>query len=81
MEVSDQFHEAAVYPRGRAPWYPLDRTMDGASEPIWRRWWRRKVLAPPGNLTPVVQPVAESAYWLRYNDSCFIAADSKLITI
>jgi hypothetical protein len=43
-------------PRGRSPQYPVETGW--ASEPVWTLWGRKKFLAPAGNRTLAMQPVA-----------------------
>jgi hypothetical protein len=39
------------------PLYSLEKSWEGP-EPVWTLWSSEKSLAPSGNGTPVVQPVA-----------------------
>jgi hypothetical protein len=50
------FTPLPLYPRGKSPRYPLG--LSWGLEPIWTLWSRDKYLAPAGNRTPTVQPVA-----------------------
>jgi hypothetical protein len=57
MGVSGQRHApAALYPRGKDPWYPLDRKLDGP-RPVWTQKLEEKSSASVGDRTPVVQSV------------------------
>jgi hypothetical protein len=48
LTVSGQRHApAALYPRGKEPWYPLDRRLGGPQNRS----------TPVGDRTPIVQPV------------------------
>jgi len=61
MEVSGQYHApAALLTRERDPRHPLDSSLDEPPRRFWRGGVEKKILAPAGNWTPVVQPVAQS---------------------
>jgi hypothetical protein len=62
MEVSGQLHAPAALPQGNHPRYPLDRRLSG-SQSLSGRFGEETNLAPAGNRTPAVQPVAR-----RYTD-------------
>jgi len=47
-----------LYPRGKSPWYLLDRGWVGPEAGIDTAAKRKKILAPATNRTPIVQPVA-----------------------
>jgi hypothetical protein len=54
MEVSDQLHAPAALPPGKERRYPLDRRLGlDAMEK-----GNNSIIAPAGNWTPVVHPVA-----------------------
>jgi hypothetical protein len=61
MEMSDKFHAPDYFPSGIKPTVPI-RLEAGWTEPVWTLRRREKSLAPTGNRTPVVQPVAPSRY-------------------
>jgi hypothetical protein len=63
MEMSGQLHAPAALPLGKEPLVPIGQEAGWAPEPFWTRWFREKFPAPTGNLTPIVQPVAQ-----RYTD-------------
>jgi hypothetical protein len=47
MEVSGQLHASGRFtPQGKSPWYPLDRRLGWAPEPVRTRWGREKFAAP-----------------------------------
>jgi hypothetical protein len=84
MGVSGQRHAPAVlYPRGKDPWYPLDRRLRGAAEPIWTQGLGEKSSASVGDRTPIVQPVVRhytdlvTAAPLNFRDRCFKMADEE----
>jgi hypothetical protein len=52
------FTSRALYSRRNNPQYPLDRTMDGPQSGYGHGGEEKKIPAPVGNRTPVVQPVA-----------------------
>jgi hypothetical protein len=57
MGVSGQCHAPAVlYPRGKDPWYPLDRRLDGLQSRSGHGL-EKKSSAPVGDQTPIVQSV------------------------
>jgi hypothetical protein len=57
MEVSGQLHAPVALLQGKSPRYALDRRLGGPqSRPGHYR--EEKILAPVGNRTPAVQPVA-----------------------
>jgi hypothetical protein len=55
MEVSGQLHAPTALPLGKEPPVLIVYAAVWAPEPIWSR---EKSLAPAGNLTPALQPVA-----------------------
>jgi hypothetical protein len=57
MEVSGQVHAPAALNPGKSPWYPLDRRLGGPQNRPGR-YREKKNIAPAGNPTPAVQPVA-----------------------
>jgi hypothetical protein len=61
MEVSGQLHtSAALPPRGKSPWYPLDRSLGGPQSRSGRGG-EDKNSSPrqeSNHRTPIVQPVA-----------------------
>jgi hypothetical protein len=63
MEVSGQLHAAAALPRGNSPRYPLNKEAGWAPYLVFTLWSREEFLAPAGNRTPAIQPVAR-----RYTD-------------
>jgi hypothetical protein len=66
MEVSGQLHARPLYPQGKSPWYPLDRTRGGPQSHSGRGG-EEKNSQPRRNSnprTPTVQPVAQRyTYW------------------
>jgi hypothetical protein len=67
MEASGQLHAPAALLRERAPLYPLDRRLDGTQSRSGRGCEEKKnpIIAPAGNSTSVVHPVASSQYMYR----------------
>jgi len=66
MEVSGQLHAPAALPPGQETTVPIWQEVVWASDPVWPRWWEKfPIMAPAGNWTPVVQPVAS---FLPYTD-------------
>jgi hypothetical protein len=64
MDVNGQFYAQAgllLLPEGQEVWWAPDL--------VWTQRQREKnpIIAPAGNWTPVVQPVAKSLYWLSYH--------------
>jgi hypothetical protein len=57
MGVSGQLHALADLPQGKSPRYPLDRRL-GGPQSRYGRCGEEENLAPAGNRTPAVQPVA-----------------------
>jgi hypothetical protein len=57
MEVGGQFHTPAALPLGKELQYPLDRML-GRPQGQSGGHGEEKILVPPVNRTPVVQPVA-----------------------
>ncbi|PNF17918.1 hypothetical protein B7P43_G02195 [Cryptotermes secundus] len=58
------FTRRPLYPRGKSPWYSLDRRLDGPPESVWTKW-RRENSRPSA-----VQPVAS-----RHTDYTSTLAD------
>jgi hypothetical protein len=57
MGVNGQHHApAALYPRGKDPRYPLDRTL-GGPQPVWPQRLDENSSVSVGDRTPVVQSV------------------------
>jgi hypothetical protein len=54
-----------LHPR-KEPRYPLDRRLGGPQSRYECGGGEKKIPAPAGNQTPVVQPVAQSLHWLSY---------------
>jgi hypothetical protein len=70
VEVSTQPHAPTILPRGKSPWYPLDRRLGGPQSRSGRGG-EEKNSQPRRELnprTPIVQPVA-----LRYTDWAIMA--------
>jgi hypothetical protein len=58
MGVSGQRHaSAALLPPGKGPPVPIVQEAGWAPEPVWTQKLEEKSFAPPGDRTPVVQPV------------------------
>jgi hypothetical protein len=54
MEVSDQFHDpAALYPRGKSPWYLLDRRLGGPQSRSGRGGEEKNSQPLPGLEPPI----------------------------
>jgi hypothetical protein len=58
MEVYGQFHAPAALSSGKEPPIPIVYEAGWTAEPMWTLWSTEKSLAPAGNQTPVVLPVA-----------------------
>jgi hypothetical protein len=60
-----------LYTRGKRPRYPLDRRIGGPQRRCGCGGEKEEndIIAPAGNWTPVVQPAAQSLYWLSYPSS------------
>jgi hypothetical protein len=54
------FTPQQLYPRGKSPWYPLDRRLGGPPEPVWMTWRRENSwVYRDSNSNPlVIQPIA-----------------------
>jgi hypothetical protein len=69
MGVSGQCHApATLYPRGKDPWYPLDRRLVGPRAGL-DAGARRKILCPCRGLNPDRPARSQTLYWLSYRDS------------
>jgi hypothetical protein len=58
MEVSDQLHASAALPPQLEPRYTLERRLHRPHSRSGRGGAEKQSAAPPGNRSPVVQPVA-----------------------
>jgi hypothetical protein len=63
MEVGGQLHASVALLPGKQPHVPIGQVTGWAPEPVWTLWSKDKSLAPVGNGTPAVPPVAR-----RYAD-------------
>jgi hypothetical protein len=69
------FTPRPLYPQGKSPWYPSDRRLSGSQSRSGRDEEEKKSFHfTCRELNPVVQPVAESLYWLSY-PSLYIQMD------
>jgi hypothetical protein len=57
------------YPWGKKPWYPLDRRLDEPQTWSGCSDEEEKIPLPAGYQTLVIQPIAQSLYWLSYHGS------------
>jgi hypothetical protein len=57
METIGKLHAPAALPSPKEPMVPIGCEVSWAIEPVWMMW-RRGLLAPTGNRTLSVQPVA-----------------------
>jgi hypothetical protein len=57
LKLGTRWVPAALYPRGKDPWYPLDRRLGGPPEPVWTQRLEEKFSASVGDRTPVIQSV------------------------
>jgi hypothetical protein len=62
MEVRSASHFGRFTPWGKAPPVSIGWEAVWVPEPVWKLW--RKVPAPAKNRTPIIQPKAQSLYWL-----------------
>jgi hypothetical protein len=62
MEVSCQLHAPAIFPRGKSPWYPLNRRLGGLQSWSGRVGEEKNSQPLPRLEPPIIQPVAQ-----RYN--------------
>jgi hypothetical protein len=60
--MSGQLHVPVAFPTGKQPPVPTGQEAGWAPGPVWTLW-RQTNLTPPGNRTPVAQPIAR-----RYTD-------------
>jgi hypothetical protein len=52
MDVSGQIHAPAALASGKEPLLPIRREAGWDPEPVWKRWWREKFVAPDEIRTP-----------------------------
>jgi hypothetical protein len=74
MEVSDQLHAPAALPRGKSPWYPLDRRLRVAQNRSGRGGEENNSHSPPGiepynpdRLARCLVAIATELSWLLCN--------------
>jgi hypothetical protein len=58
MEMSSQLHTPAALTPGKNPLFPQNRSLGGPRSRCGRGGEEKKIQAPAGNRTPVVQHVA-----------------------
>jgi hypothetical protein len=58
MEVSGLLHVLATLTPGKEPPIPIGYEARWAPELVWTLWRRKKILAPSGNRTSTVEPIA-----------------------
>jgi hypothetical protein len=76
MEVSGQLHAPTALPRGKRPWYPLDRRLGGPQSSSGRGGEEKnsQPSREPNPSTPIIQPVAQ-----RYTDWAIMALIVEMI--
>jgi hypothetical protein len=73
VEISGQHHALAALSPYREPPQHIRYEVGWVPEPVWTRWRRESNPAvSAGNRTPVLQPVAQSLYWLSYRGLLFL---------
>jgi len=60
LKVSGQFHAPTSLSPRKEPPVPIGYEAGWIPEPVWTRGAEKKI--PPGNRTPVVQPLAQLLY-------------------
>jgi hypothetical protein len=77
LDRGGQLRAQATLSRGKELPEPIGQEAGGDPEPVWTRWQREYIPAPAGNRTPVVQPTAQSLYWLSYAGSLVAGINPK----
>jgi hypothetical protein len=80
MEVSGQLHVRPLYPQGKSPWYPLDRSLGGIQSRSGRGGEEKNSQLLPGLEPPIIQSVAQRCTTelsrLYYDADCTIFVQS-----
>jgi hypothetical protein len=63
MEAIGQLHAQATLPPEKILRYPLDKRLGGSQSRYGRGDEEKKIPAPFGNRTPIIQHVAQSVNW------------------
>jgi hypothetical protein len=73
------FTSRLLYPRGKSPWYPLDRRL-GGSQPVWTTWRGENIWPLPGlEVRPLgCSARSQSLYRLRYPGLYFAGSTANL---